>query len=211
MLIAVVLGLGAGGTRAWATPQQDFWAWFTKDEAALFDFEKDQDHVFKDLAEQMQKVDPNLTFEFGPKKDGKREFVISAGGIKASFPAVVSLYNSAPKLDRWTFIKFRPRRPIGDTDVEFQGVKVAPKDISFILLPDGDKADLLIFIAGMTDAQKETYEQIAYLTLDQAVGEYDVETKIGGIEIHPADVRTKSDKRPIAELPGALDALQKAH
>ena len=207
----VVVSLLCTCTAGWATPQEDFWTWFTQNEPALFDFEKDQDHVFKELDGQLQKIDPNLTFEFGPKENGKREFVISAGGIFKSFPAVISLYDAAPKLDRWTIIKFRPRRPIGDTDVELGGVKVAPKDVAFILVPDGDKAGLLIFLAGMNQAQDSTYKQIAYLFLDQALGEYDVETKVGAIEILPADTQTKSEKRPLTELPDAVDSFMKAH
>lgn len=207
---ALILSLLFASGNAPATPQEDFWSWFAKNESALFDFEKDQDHVFKDLDAQLHKIDPNLTFEFGPKKDGKREFVISAGGLTESFPAVISLYNAAPKLDRWIFIEFRPRRPVADFDIEMDGVKVPPKDISFILVPDGKKAGLFIFIKGMNKPQESTYKQIAFLYLDTALGEYDVETKVGGIDIQPAETETKSDKQPIQELPGAVDSYIKS-
>jgi hypothetical protein len=77
------------------TPKQ-FWAWFVSNEAMLYDFEKDMERIFKKLAAELNRVDPNLTFEFGPKKTDGREFVVSAGGIKSSFPAVVSLVSAAP-------------------------------------------------------------------------------------------------------------------
>jgi len=91
-------------------PQEVFWIWFAQHQAELFDFETDQERLFDQLAIQLQKVQPNLTFEFGPKDGGKREFVISAGGIKAAFPAVVFLADVVPALDQWRVTAFRPRR-----------------------------------------------------------------------------------------------------
>src|SRR5260370_5887295 len=69
------------------TSQQEFWKWFSEHEGELFDFEADQERTFDRLASQLKKIDSNLTFEFGPKRDAKREFVISAGGIKRAFSA----------------------------------------------------------------------------------------------------------------------------
>src|SRR5882757_1127351 len=100
-------------------PQEVFWIWFAQHQAELFDFETDQERLFDQLAIQLQKVQPNLTFEFGPKDGGKREFVISAGGIKAAFPAVVFLADVAPALDQWRVTAFRPRRtPINIVELE---------------------------------------------------------------------------------------------
>src|SRR5258708_6440308 len=97
---------GLFSKQAAATPESDFWAWFQKNEALLFDFEKDQEKVFDSLAAALHKVHPSLTFEFAPRQGGRREFVISADGIKDAFPKVESLYTSAPRIPRWQFIKF---------------------------------------------------------------------------------------------------------
>ena len=70
------------------TPQDEFWKWFAKHEAELYDFEVDRKKVFDQLAVELSKINSDLTFEFGPKNP-KRDFVISAGGIKSAFPAVV--------------------------------------------------------------------------------------------------------------------------
>lgn len=79
--------------------QQTFWQWFDTHQDELLDFELDQERIFDELSEQLIRVHPKLTFEFGPKTD-RREFVISAGGIREGFPAVTSLVAAAPKLDR---------------------------------------------------------------------------------------------------------------
>ncbi len=102
--------LGFPGGRAHASAEADFWKWFQTNEAMLFDFDRDQEAVFDRLAGEMHKVHQSLTFEFGPKENGRREFVISVDGIKDAFPSVEALYAAAPTLERWQFIKFRPRR-----------------------------------------------------------------------------------------------------
>jgi hypothetical protein len=96
------------------SPYEKFWHSFTRHEAELFNFEKDQQRIFDKLFGALRKVNQDLVFEFGPKKqqEGKerREFVISAGGIKSAFPAVISLRDAAPDLPRWHITAFRPRR-----------------------------------------------------------------------------------------------------
>ena len=107
-----------------------FWQWFEENESMLFDFERDQERTFDQLRTALKKVHPDLTFEFGPKQDGKREFVISADGLKSAFPAVESLYAAAPTLGRWSFIKFRQRQhPLYDIDYDNKIIKVA--DVPF--------------------------------------------------------------------------------
>src|SRR5438128_2325080 len=91
---------------------QEFWNWFVRQEE-LFTFDPDneteREKLFDRLAIELQKIHPNLTFEFGPNEP-RREFIISADGIKRAFPAVASLVEAAPPLDRWQVIAFRPRR-----------------------------------------------------------------------------------------------------
>src|SRR5690349_5681859 len=100
------------------TKEAKFWKWFQSNDERLFAFEKDREKIFGELTKALNAVNPDLTFEFGPVRNGgHREFVISAGGIKAAFHSVEKLYAKSPKMERWTFVKFRPRRsPIGDLE-----------------------------------------------------------------------------------------------
>ena len=109
------------------TVEARFWQWYQNHEDTLFQFEKDQERVFEILAVELHKIRPDLTFEFGPVKNGRRDFVISADGIKAAFPAVEFVFASAPKLKRWTFIKFRPRR--SPMNLDYGGVQVSRRRI----------------------------------------------------------------------------------
>ena len=185
------------------SPETQFWGWFEKNQDTLFHFEKDQERTFDKLKAAMSKVHPDLTFEFGPDKNGKREFVISADGLKDAFPAVESLHACAPELSRWTFIKFRPRRPampiqIGDLKLELSDVEVAVED-------DGDKAGFTVFIKGYDESQRGQFGQAAFLMLDQAIGEYDMETKVGFIELKPFEQDSEYKRHSLDHLPQMFD------
>ena len=70
-----------------------------QNEDAVSDFEKDRERVFDRLEIALHKVDSHLTFEFGPKEDGRREFTISADGIREAFPNITwrGPYTGKPK------------------------------------------------------------------------------------------------------------------
>ena len=151
----------------------------------------------------MKRINSSLTFEFGPITDGKREFVISADGIKTAFPAVEQLYATAPKLDQWIWIKFRPRRlPM---DIEYDGVNVKAADVFCTVEPDGDKAGLTLYIRGYQPEQKKTYAGIVFLMLDQALGEYDVETKVGCIQTKDFSEKSELVKKPLKDVAKIFD------
>src|SRR5215470_7188766 len=70
---------------------KNFWKWFLSHEDEMFHFEADQERVFDKLAMALRRVHPDLVFEFSSIQNGRREFVISAAGIKKAFPEVTAL------------------------------------------------------------------------------------------------------------------------
>jgi hypothetical protein len=187
------------------TAQQQFWNWFVENENSLFDFEMDQERVFGRLSEELEKIDQNLTFEFGPKRAGVREFIISADGVKSAFPAVSALAVAAPRLSRWEITGFRPR---GDLTyiICVRSKLIDPKDVRFTLLHNGKIVGINLFIPGY-DEEDHDLKQIGYLLLDQALGEFDVETKVGPINFLSPDTKTPGDRYPLRELPSLFDQL----
>ena len=186
------------------TAQQEFWNWFIQHERELFDFETNRENVFNKLAAALRKVDPHLTFEFGPK-DAKREFVISAGGIRQAFPAVSALADAAPTLERWRIMAFRPRRTAAST-IEFRGKRVDPKGVQFSLLDNGTTPGLYLFIPGFRDDDADL-KQIGYLLVDEALGEYDVEARLGLIKMLAPETSTAGDRYPLSDLSERFDQL----
>ncbi|WP_444844263.1 hypothetical protein [Duganella caerulea] len=199
-----LLMLSLLGCTAAASPESDFWSWFQQNEGEIFDFENNQEIVFGKLAAQMQKINPSLTFEFGPKKDGIREFVISADGIKDAFPSVEKLYAAAPQLKKWRVIKFRPRRE--PFDIKYQGISVQAASVTVSVARDGAKVAITVLIPGYMESKRDSYTGIAYLILDQALGEYDVETRVGGIDVAAPSARY-GQVHTLMDLPEAFDEL----
>lgn len=186
--------------------EREFWRWFLEHEAELFSFdpgnEPERERLFDGLADVLRKVDQDLVFEFGPK-ESVREFVISAGGTKRAFPAVVSVVREAPTLKRWNLIAFRPRR--APSTVEFRGKRVDPSQVRFTLLDNGKIAGVRLFLPGFQERDPDL-RQVGYLLLDNALGEYDVETRLGLIEIRALE-SSKEYRHPFSELPGLFDSL----
>lgn len=188
-------------TKSFATPPEEkFWKWFVKHQKMLFEFEKDRENIFDKLAAEMNKIHPALTFEFGPiLENGNREFVISAGGIKKAFPFVKTLYDKAPNLPKWIFIKFRPRRK-SLNDLKFGSKSIKASDVYYKMFKDQDKVGLIILIDGYNDDETDIYANIGYLFLDEALGEYDVEIKVSFIEINSKESEYFKGARPLSEL-----------
>lgn len=182
--------------------QEKFWKWFVQHQDELLDFEADREQVFDLLAIELQKVDPHLTFEFGPKEP-KREFVISAGGIKGSFSAVASLVNAAPPLFRWRVTAFRPRRTPLNT-ITFRNKQARPEDVQFSLLNNGKIVGLRLFIPSFREDDAD-WKQIGYLLLDDALGEYDVESRVGLLKMYPPDASTTEKRYAFVDLPRIFD------
>lgn len=190
------------------TVESNFWNWFVQHESDLFAFDPNQnferEKLFGGLASELQRVHPDLTFEFGPPGD-TRELVISAAGIKEAFPAVVSLTRAAPTFDRWRFTAFRPRRsPINI--VQIGDLRIDPRDVQFTLLDNGRIAGIHLFMPGFRKDHTR-FEQIGYLLLDEALGEYDVEMRLGLIKMLSTAVPTAGTRYALPELPARFDEL----
>lgn len=188
--------------------EDTFWRWFIKNEQELFEFDSfdisRRNMVFNRLAAELRKVHPELVFEFGPTHS-KREFVISAGGIKSAFPSVIGLVKAAPALTRWQFTAFRQRRsPI--SPVEIDGRSVDPADVQFSVVEGGRLIGIHLFIPDFREGDT-VLKQIGYLLLDDALGEYDVETQVGLIEILSPDTQTEEERFPLRDLPAMFDRL----
>jgi hypothetical protein len=159
----------------------NFWNWFVNNNELIFNFENDEENIFDLLSNELHKIDKNLTFEFGPIENNRREFILSADGIKDSFNEVEELYNQKPELENWIIIKFRPRKGCGYS-IKINDISLSTKDIFYKLYKDDSKIGILIFIEKY-NVNTRMYDQLAYLLLDSILGEYDVETKVGGIDI----------------------------
>ena len=182
----------------------EFWQWFVAQEEEYLRFEEDQEPRFDRLLKAMHRVQKHLTFEFGPPAE-RREFILSADGIKEAFAAVVALKNAAPVLKRWEIIAFRPRRfPL--SPLQIGEIHLEPAEVEVSLARNGKVVGLYLFLP--ESVPKRAREQLGFLMLDEALGEYDVESGLGMIEIE-AKGSTKGYQRfPLPELAERYDKLR---
>jgi len=183
--------------------ESSFWAWFQAHEEALFSVVTGKEPVCAELKSELQKIQRDLTFEFGPVDSGRREFVLSADGIREAFPAVLSLAVAAPSLTRWTIVRFRPARP-QFTQVRFGGLELDAGSILFVEHRNGEKADLIISVPGYRATPRKVYEQVVLLLLDRMVGEYAVEMGIGSVNVMASEHRPIGNWRALTRLQEAV-------
>ena len=61
------------------------------------------------------------------------------------------------------------------------------------------------FFDGYSEEEDHIWAQIGYLLLDEALGEYDVETKVGPIKFFHSNAHPDAVRYPFPELPKRFD------
>lgn len=185
--------------------EEAFWEWFKSNAPLIKEADSGHEPILDELYSQLSKVQKGLTFELGPKEDERREFIVSADGIKDRFPAVQRLVAAAPVFSDWEIIAFR--QPKGyDSTVQFGDVNLSPNDIWFSAYPDGSLTGLSIYIRGLSNQNIQDLAGAAFVLLDSVLGEYALETRIGGIEWEPLPIDPEGEGlKPLKDLPETIE------
>ncbi len=184
------------------SPEDRFWKWFSANSPRLLAIRSGDEPVAGELAAELAQVHPDLTWEVGPPA-AQRELVISAGGIVGAFPAVKALVAARPSLVGWKVIAFRPRRD-PSFSVRLGSYELKPDDVWFAAEADGQKVGLTVYVMGYEEGNLAA-QQAVFLLLDNALGEYEVETRVGFIELRPAPIDPrKAGLRPFKDLPSII-------
>jgi len=205
--------------KAEAHREQKFWEWFTANEARYRTLQAgapEQDALFNELTRRLYRVQKGLQFAFDTPNGedpsaAPREFVLSADGNRALFPAVQRLAAAAPPpeaLPGWKVVAFRPRmRSLDGVALQFGEMRVGADDLWLHLRPRGDTIDIDLYLRGLTEGTDRQIQMACLLLLDYALGEYDVETKVGALDIHPLpDDPSAAGLTPYPRLPEEFDA-----
>lgn len=187
--------------------EKQFWKWFLEYEDKFYHFEHNQQELFNPALAKLQDIQPDLVFEIGPEIDGKREFIISANGLKEGFSSVIEVTKAAPEMDRWIVVPFRQRKRNLDIEIQLGDLTLGVEDLFFTYEPSGNKVNIDLYIAGINPKEEQVYH-IALLLLDNVIGEYDVEMKLDKIEIHQlTDIEDATKLYSLKELPTLLDGF----
>jgi len=68
------------------------------------------------------------------------------------------------------------------------------------MFTEGASPGLALVFDGYRDDQRDAFAQIGFLLLDQALGEYDVATRVGTIDFQPVGALHNPSLLPLSEL-----------
>jgi hypothetical protein len=193
-----------------------FWRWFMTNEAALaraFSGAPEEvagNSAGQALASALTRYHTGLVFELGIRLEDRLDFVISADGIFDRFPAVVALKKAAPESRLFEVTAFRQARQ--GLVLEMNGARFPAGAARFAPLGSangGQKFDISVFI-DFQGLGEEHATQAAFILLDTTIGEYDMETLIGRVEVLDISEADEAETAPLNELPKVLEARARA-
>ncbi len=191
-----------------STKYDDFWAWFKENEKNIWlNIEKDSDEIVREIDRQIKMINDDIAFEiYFEINDGKRDFVISADGIKDIFPEVLKLKDKAPKFHRWNIIAFRPRTNQKDQCIEIDNLCLDYDKIFFKHNFNSIPFDIDVYIKGY-DGKDNRYVHGYFLLLDTLIGEYEAVTAIRNTQIYPYQPELRPYLTKFIKLRDIIDDL----
>lgn len=189
--------------------EEKFWEWFIANEYRYYTQTENQKELFDELSYNLELVESNLTFAFSPiRKNGIREFTISADGVTKYFPIVQSLVEKSPKINNWQINAFRQRIPGDSMKIIYDNqLAIGYQDIYFRYAEDFDKIGLELNVKNFDDSSN--LKNAIYVLMDGLIGEYDMETQISWIEFKLLDETKVDQLYPLIELRGFVDTRKK--
>lgn len=192
-----------------SSPAAEFWRWFEGNARRLAAEQRPSEATLDEIQGELQKAAPGLAFEIGYEGAGvPRVLVISADGIRDRFADVKRLVAAAPpKLPGWRVVAFRQRK--ADFEVQYAGLRVHPRDVWFESEGVGGALNVVVHVRDAGSHPLPALQGAVLLLLDSALGEYDVETRIDGIDIRPLPRDPKAaGLKPLSELAAVVDAAK---
>lgn len=174
-----------------------FWRWFEAN-AALLAMKVPARPVMSGLNRKLQTLAKGLVAELDTNDEGKHTLVISAQGNKALFGLVMRLVAMAPPKLSWQVKAFRPGRS-SHLALAMGRERLATDDL-WITYQQGAEGwlDLVVYVPKLN----QTSKGLVLLLLDHTVGEYQVATKIGRLEVREKQEEDKtSGLVPFIRLP----------
>ena len=116
-----------------------------------------------------------------------------------------ALYAARPNIAGWNVVAFRQRSDQGELKnmkFEMAGKQYDATMITFVSQPGAQKLDIVLF--SPSEDVSEPVKSMMMIMLDHTIGEYDTETKIGGIDFLPKSKAPK-DAQSLSALPAVVD------
>lgn len=159
--------------------EENFWNWFSKNSSKFLDINLEKNKDIKEelldiLLFKLHEYSDGLYFEIGGTPGVyPQELIITAQGDEEFFAAVEKLVTSAPVINGWEIIAFKPEMGC-DFITEYKEIVLDPKKIWF--LPLDNKKDfhflgLRVYMPDFEFSKKQLYLEGVYILLDVILGE----------------------------------------
>ena len=170
-------------TMATTSPHSDLWTWFQANEAK-FPATSEFDANFGDeLSTRLSAIKAGLVYEIAILDGADNELIISGDGVEDLIPDVQKVVDSAPEIEGWQIIAFRPRmEDYSSYTLNFGERIFDPKELWCWSRVEDGNFDLVIYHADYSDELRNLLVNGSYVLLDMALGEYDVMTGIRYID-----------------------------
>ena len=192
----------------------EFWDWFPEQADQLTAAVKSEDpkESLEYFVEAVRAKIGGLAWAFGPgSSEETLSFTVTGEGEKSRQLLAQYWLDSAVPVPGWDFYCSRQATPAEHLD----GIKIqvgeACVDTTTMMIDtkvdeENQSIDLQAWHPVFESLDENGRYNIAFLLLDESLGEYGTQTKIGKIELKPG-AGDQPLSKPLAELPGYLESL----
>ena len=190
------------------TPEslERFWAWWgtARDRvAASVDTQMFTKHVAQEVTSAVDSLHPSIVWVLGPGRSARHALTLSAEGDLSVRRLTAAWLRSAPAPDEsWEFHAARPAAP--HPHLEVDGREFSPGDfrVAHVYDDGSERFHVTLYHPEFEGAQDAVRRQAAFLTLDQLLGEDEVERWLGTVEVATAP---PGEAVPLDEFRGQME------
>lgn len=159
------------------------------------------------LTGRVQAVDPGLAWELGPGATSRHVLVVTVEGDPALRPVARRWRRAAPPSDAvWEYSDVRLPSLTMDWTLTLDGHALDAQAVRVLATSTGSALDVAIYHPEMAQMPEPSRDQVAFLLLDNALGEAAVETWIGAVESSAAPVASGVELSRLRDMVAALEA-----
>lgn len=177
-------------SRSFRASADSFWDWFSSNSQRLL--AAIEAGKLETLTGELQAVTaeflPRLSWVFGPGENGGHSFTVTGEGDKSLQFLAEQCRVMAPSLPGWTFYASRQASDAesvrnmaislgGGSSIDAESFSVLPR-----INEESERIDIWLWHDSLAQVPQDHHYQIAFLFLDEVLGEFGTQTLIGEIE-----------------------------
>lgn len=185
---------------------ESFWEWYSTNSQRILDLIDASriQELTPEIQEKSAELLPRLSWVFGPGENGGHSFTVTGEGDTSRQFLAEQCRLMAPSLPGWTF--YGSRQASDAESVRSWAISIGEtKSIdaeSMFVLPsideEAERIDLCIWHEGLAHVPDDHHWQIAFLFLDEVLGEFGTQLMIGKVDFR--ECRQEAGAFPIPDL-----------